>query len=254
MKVVILAGGKGTRLTEETVLKPKPMVEIGGKPILWHIMKIFSFHGLNDFIVCCGYKGYMIKEYFVNYALHTSDISIDLVKNKVELYNNRTEAWKISLIDTGINTETGGRLKRIAKFVKGETFCFTYGDGVSNIDITKLINFHYKQGKLATLTAVRPSGRFGRLDLVDNKIITFKEKPKDGEGWVNGGFFILDSKALDLIKDDQTIWENEPMEKLSKKGQITAFKHHGFWEAMDTIRDKEHLQYLWEQGDAKWLK
>ena len=254
MKVVILAGGKGTRLTEETVLKPKPMVEIGGKPILWHIMKIFSFHGLNDFIVSCGYKGYMIKEYFVNYALHTSDISIDLVKNKVELYNNRTEAWKISLIDTGINTETGGRLKRIAKFVKGETFCFTYGDGVSNIDITKLINFHYKQGKLATLTAVRPSGRFGRLDLVDNKIITFKEKPKDGEGWVNGGFFILDSKALDLIKDDQTIWENEPMQELSKKGQLTAFRHHGFWEAMDTIRDKEHLQYLWEQGDAKWLK
>ena len=254
MKVVILAGGKGTRLTEETVLRPKPMVEIGGKPLLWHIMKIFSYYGLHEFIICCGYKGYVIKEYFINYALHMSDVSVDLSSNKVELHNNKTEPWKISLIDTGLDSQTGGRLKRVAHLVEGGTFCFTYGDGVSDIDISKLIAFHKEEGKLATLAAVRPSGRFGRLGLSNNKVVSFKEKPSGGEGWINGGFFVLESDALNLIDSDDTVWEREPMESLSEKGQLAAYKHAGFWEAMDTIRDKDHLEKLWGQGRAKWLK
>lgn len=254
MKVVILAGGKGTRLTEETVLRPKPMVEIGGKPLLWHIMKIFSQHGFHEFIVCCGYKGYVIKEYFSNYALHMSDVSIDLSSNKVELHNNKTEPWKISLIDTGVESQTGGRLKRIAHLVAGETFCFTYGDGISDIDISELIAFHRKEGKQATLTAVRPSGRFGRLGLSDSRVVSFREKPEGGEGWINGGFFVLESEVLKLIDSDDTVWEREPMDCLAQKGELAAYKHAGFWEAMDTVRDKEHLESLWEQGKAEWLK
>lgn len=254
MKVVILAGGKGTRLAEETVLRPKPMVEIGGKPLLWHIMQIYSRHGLNDFVICCGYKGYVIKEYFANYALHMSDVSIDLSKNKVELHNNKTEPWNISLIDTGIESQTGGRLKRVADHLEDQTFCFTYGDGVSDLNISELVRFHKQEGKLATLTAVRPSGRFGRLGLNDNQVVSFREKPLGGEGWINGGFFVLNSKVFDLIDSDETVWEREPMESLAQDGELAAYRHAGFWEAMDTVRDREHLERLWQQGNAEWLK
>ena len=253
MKVVILAGGKGTRLSEETVLRPKPMVEIGGKPLLWHIMKIFSKHGFNEFIVCCGYKGYMIKEYFANYALHMSDVSVDLARNSVSLHNNRTEPWNISLIDTGEDTQTGGRLKRVADKLGPGPFLFTYGDGVGDVNIGDLVKFHKAAGTLSTLTAVRPSGRFGRLGLSENLVQSFKEKPADGEGWINGGFFVVEEQALCHIENDSTIWEKEPLEYLAASGQLAAFRHNGFWEAMDTIRDKEHLQVLWDQGNARWL-
>jgi glucose-1-phosphate cytidylyltransferase len=254
MKVVILAGGKGTRLAEETLLRPKPMVEIGGKPLIWHIMKIFSFYGLNDFIVCCGYKGYMIKEYFANYSFHTCDITVDLTSQSVKLYNNKAEPWNITLLDTGLNTQTAGRLKRINEHLGNEPFCFTYGDGVSDVDILKLIDFHKKSGKMATLTAVRPSGRFGRLGLDESRVVSFHEKPVGGEGWINGGFFILEKEVLNLIEGDQMIWEREPMQQLAATEQLVAYRHEGFWEAMDTMRDKEHLETLWRDGEAKWLK
>jgi len=253
MKVVILAGGKGTRLTEETILRPKPMVEIGGKPLLWHIMSIFSRYGFNEFVVCCGYKGYMIKEYFANYALHMSDVSIDLERSTVSLHNKKTEPWVISLVDTGEETQTGGRLKRVADKIEGEPFLFTYGDGVGDVNIPELVRFHRDMGKLATLTAVRPSGRFGRLGLADDLVDSFREKPKAGEGWINGGYFILEPEVLSLIEGDSTIWERDPLEKLADQGELAAFRHNGFWEAMDTMRDKEHLQQLWESGCAKWL-
>ena len=254
MKVVILAGGKGSRLAEETTLRPKPMVEIGGRPILWHIMKIYSAYGLNEFIVCCGYKGYLIKEYFCNYSMYMSDVSIDFHRNSIEFINNTSEPWKVTLIDTGESTQTGGRLKRVRSYLEDESFCFTYGDGVSDIDISDLVKFHKAQGKLATLAAVRPSGRFGILGIENDKVSSFKEKFIDGEGWVNGGFYVLEPSIFDYIQGDDTVWEHYPVEELSRGGHLGAYKHYGMWEAMDTIRDKEHLQSLWEQGAFKWLK
>jgi glucose-1-phosphate cytidylyltransferase len=257
MKAVILAGGFGTRISEESGVRPKPMVEIGGKPILWHIMKIYSSHGINDFVICCGYKGYMIKEYFSNYFLHTSDVTFDLEKNEMQVLRKTGEPWRVTLIDTGENVMTGGRIKRVAEYVKDEPFCLTYGDGVSDVDITASIEFHKKSDALVTLTAVRQSGRFGIFTLQgdDNKIGAFAEKPQ-GDGvenaWINGGYFIVDPKALDYIEDDQTVWEKGPMETLAERGQLSAFRHSGFWQAMDTLRDKQVLQALWDKGDAPW--
>lgn len=253
MKAVILAGGLGTRLSEETQLKPKPMVEIGGKPILWHIMKIYSHFGVNEFIVCCGYKGYMIKEYFANYFLHQSDVTFNMDDNSMEIHRQRAEPWKVTLIDTGEDTMTGGRLRRVKEYLKDEeAFCFTYGDGVGNIDIKNSIEFHKNHGKLATLTATFPPGRFGAIDIVNNKVINFKEKPKGDGAMVNGGFFILSPKVLDMLEDDLTIWEEEPLINLAEKGELMAFKHEGFWLPMDTLRDKQKLQELWETGSAPW--
>jgi len=255
MKVVLLAGGMGTRLSEETDIKPKPMVEIGGKPILWHIMKIYSSYGYNDFIVCLGYKGYMIKEWFANYSLHMSDVTIDIQNNKIEVHQNYGEPWKVTLIDTGDNTMTGGRVKRIRDYVENETFMLTYGDGVGDIDINKLLDFHRLSGKKATLTAVQPSGRFGALELDnDSKIIAFQEKPKGDGSWINGGFFVLEADVFNYIDDDKTIWEREPLEGLSEAGKLVAYKHSGFWQPMDTLRDKLHLQDLWDSGSAPWKK
>jgi glucose-1-phosphate cytidylyltransferase len=253
MKAVILAGGLGTRLTEETTMKPKPMVEIGGKPILWHIMKIYSAHGIHDFIICLGYKGYIIKEYFANYFLHTSDVTFDMVNNKMNVHQNHAEPWHVTLVDTGENTMTGGRLKRIQSYLKDEeNFCFTYGDGVGDINITQLINFHQKQGTLATVTAIQPVGRFGALQLNQHKVSSFTEKPQGDGAWINGGFFVLSPKVLDYIEGDDTIWERQPLESLAKEGQISAFLHDGFWYAMDTLRDKIHLENLWQSGKAPW--
>lgn len=257
MKVVILAGGFGTRISEESGIRPKPMVEIGGKPILWHIMKLFSFYGLNEFIICCGYKGYMIKEYFSNYFLHMSDVTFDLRNNEMKVHRKSSEPWKVTLVDTGENTMTGGRIKKIADHINNETFCLTYGDGVSNVNIRELINFHHEQKALATLTAVRQPGRFGAFTLHDNdsKINSFREKPK-GDGidnaWINGGFFIVDPKAINFITDDSTVWEKEPMEILAKNGDLFAYRHEGFWQPMDTLRDKHLLEDLWDNGDAPW--
>lgn len=257
MKVVILAGGFGTRISEESGIRPKPMVEIGGKPILWHIMKLFSFYGLNEFIICCGYKGYMIKEYFSNYFLHMSDVTFDLRNNEMKVHRKSSEPWKVTLVDTGENTMTGGRIKKIADHINNETFCLTYGDGVSNVNIRELINFHHEQKALATLTAVRQPGRFGAFTLHDNdsKISSFREKPK-GDGidnaWINGGFFIVDPKAINFITDDSTVWEKEPMEILAKNGDLFAYRHEGFWQPMDTLRDKHLLEDLWDNGDAPW--
>ena len=257
MKVVILAGGFGTRISEESGIRPKPMVEIGGKPILWHIMKLFSFYGLNEFIICCGYKGYMIKEYFSNYFLHMSDVTFDLRNNEMKVHRKSSEPWKVTLVDTGENTMTGGRIKKIADHISNETFCLTYGDGVSNVNIRELINFHHEQKALATLTAVRQPGRFGAFTLHDNdsKISSFREKPK-GDGidnaWINGGFFIVDPKAINFITDDSTVWEKEPMEILAKNGDLFAYRHEGFWQPMDTLRDKYLLEDLWDNGDAPW--
>ena len=250
MKVVILAGGKGTRLSEETILRPKPMVEIGGKPLLWHIMKIFSKHGFNEFIVCCGYKGYMIKEYFANYALHMSDVSVDLAQNRVSLHNNRTEPWNISLIDTGEDTQTGGRLKRVADKLGPGPFLFTYGDGVGDVNIGDLVKFHKAAGTLSTLTAVRPSGRFGRLGLSGSLVQSFKEKPADGEGWINGGFFVLHPSCLDLVEGDDTRWEDRPLQTLAERGELRAFHHAGFWQPMDTVRERDLLADLRDSGQA----
>ncbi|NOY71289.1 MAG: glucose-1-phosphate cytidylyltransferase [Gammaproteobacteria bacterium] len=253
MKAVILAGGFGTRLSEETDLKPKPMVEIGHKPILWHIMKTYSAHGVNDFIICCGYKGYVIKEYFANYFLHMSDVTFSMKDNKMEVHQNYAEPWTVTLVDTGENSMTGGRLKRVHKYIKDEdAFCFTYGDGVSDVDITKLIEFHRSHGKLSTLTAVRPPGRYGALKITDNMVENFQEKP-DGDGsWINGGFFVLSPKVLDRIENDSSSWEGEPLTKLAKDNQLASFKHEGFWQPMDTLRDKNLLEALWADRKAPW--
>jgi glucose-1-phosphate cytidylyltransferase len=254
MKAVILAGGLGTRISEETNLKPKPMVEIGGKPILWHIMKIYSHYGIYDFIICCGYKGYLIKEYFANYFLHMSDITFDMKHNKMEVHQQNAEPWRVTLVDTGEETMTGGRLKRVAQYLKGEkAFCFTYGDGVSDINITNLIEFHYAHKSQATLTATYLPGRFGALDInEDDSITAFTEKPKGEGGMINGGFFVLSPKVIDLIVNDQTIWEREPLETLAKLNHLKAFQHKGFWHPMDTLRDKNHLEDLWKSGNAPW--
>ena len=251
MKTVILAGGLGTRLAEETNVRPKPMVEIGGKPILWHIMKIYSCFGLNDFIICLGYKGYMIKEYFCNYAMHVSDITIDVAKQRIELLQNHAEPWRITLVDTGETSMTGGRLKRIAQYLDDDDFCMTYGDAVGNVNITELVKFHKKQGTLATLTSTRPPGRFGVFSSEGDRITSFSEKPRV-EGGVNGGFFVLSPKVLDYISGDHTIWEHEPLESLAKQKEISAFQHSGFWRPMDTLRDKNELSELWESGKAPW--
>lgn len=253
MKAVILAGGLGTRLSEETIVKPKPMVEIGGKPILWHIMKQYSHHGINEFIICCGYKGYVIKEYFANYFLHMSDVTFDMEHNKMEVHQRFAEPWKITLVDTGDDTMTGGRLKRVADYVKHEeSFCMTYGDGVGDINITELINFHNAHRRKATLTATIPPGRFGALDIQDDKVHSFREKPQGDGAMINGGFFVLSPKVIDYIADDNTIWERYPLERLAEDGDLAAFQHHGFWQPMDTMRDKIHLEELWQSGKAPW--
>jgi glucose-1-phosphate cytidylyltransferase len=253
MKAVILAGGLGTRISEETHLKPKPMIEIGGKPILWHIMKTYSAHGVHDFVICCGYKGYVIKEYFANYFLHMSDVTFDMEHNAMEVHQRKAEPWRVTLVDTGEETQTGGRLKRVAEYVKGEkAFCFTYGDGVSNIDITREIAFHKHHGKLATVTAVQPPGRYGALQIKDAEVTGFTEKPRGDGGLINGGFFVLSPKCLDLIADDQCSWEAEPMMQLARESQLMAFKHDGFWQPMDTLREKNLLEDLWAAGKAPW--
>ena len=252
MKAVILAGGFGTRISEETHLRPKPMIEIGGKPILWHIMKIYSHYGLNEFIICCGYKGFMVKEYFANYFLHMSDVTFDFKENKMEVHRKNAEHWKVTLVDTGETTQTGGRLKRVRKYLDDQDFCFTYGDGVGDVDIKKLIEFHRNQKTLATVTAVQPTGRFGELDLEKDKIVCFQEKPKADENWVSGGFFVLSPKVIDYIQGDETIWEREPVEKLAGEKQLSAFKHTGFWKPMDTLRDKIALEDLWKSKKAPW--
>jgi glucose-1-phosphate cytidylyltransferase len=252
MKVVILAGGLGTRLSEETVIKPKPMVEIGGNPILWHIMKNYSHYGFNDFIICLVYKGYMIKEYFANYFLHMSDVTIDIKNNKIEIHQNFSEPWKISLIDTGENTMTGGRVKRVRSYIGEEPFMLTYGDGVSDVNILNLLQFHKKQGKTGTLTAIRPVGRFGALELQDTNVTTFLEKPQGEGGYISGGFFVFEPELFDYLKDDTTILERDPLESLATEGQLNAFKHEGFWYPMDTLRDKNHLENVWATGQAPW--
>lgn len=254
MKAIILAGGFGTRISEESGIRPKPMVEIGGKPILWHIMKIFSAHDVNDFIICCGYKGYVIKEYFVNYFLHQSDITIDVKNNKIEVLQNDVEPWKVSMIDTGENTMTGGRLKRVQEYIGHETFLMTYGDGVSDINIDSLLDFHVKQKTLATVTAVQPPGRFGTFTLSEgqSKVTNFREKPKGDGAWVNGGFFVLEPGVMEYINGDDTVWEREPLMRLAKDGQLSAYKHDGIWQPMDTIRDKNLLESMWNSGKAPW--
>ena len=253
MKAVILAGGLGTRLSEETVSKPKPMVEIGGKPILWHIMKTYSHYGINDFIICCGYKGYVIKEYFANYFLHQSDVTFNMKNNKMTVHEDRAEPWTVTLIDTGDNSMTGGRLKRVLPYIKDEkAFCFTYGDGVADINITELINFHKSHGKLATLTAAFPPGRFGALNIVDNQVKKFEEKPKGDGALINAGFFVLSTKVIERIEGDSTIWEQEPLKGLAHDGQLMSFKHSDFWQPMDTLRDKKYLEKLWKAGNAPW--
>jgi glucose-1-phosphate cytidylyltransferase len=252
MKVVILAGGQGTRISEESYAKPKPMVEIGGKPILWHIMKIYSHYGHNDFIVCCGYKGFMIKEYFANYFLHMSDVTINMKTNNVKVHQNSAEPWTITLVDTGEMTMTGGRLKRVKDYVGNEDFCFTYGDGVGDVNITNLIVHHNNQKTLATLTATQPPGRFGALNISENRVRGFHEKPQGDGKWINGGFFVLNPRVIDLIDGDNTTWEQEPMAKLAHDGQLAAYFHQGFWQPMDTLRDKNHLEDLWQKNRAPW--
>lgn len=252
MKAVILAGGLGTRISEETHLKPKPMVEIGGKPMLWHVMKIYSAHGINDFIICAGYKGYVIKEYFKNYFLHMSDVTFDMSANSMEVHQRRSEPWRVTIVDTGEATMTGGRLKRVARYIGNETFCFTYGDGAGNVDITKLIAFHKREGCRATLTGVQPPGRYGALDIKDDRVAHFQEKPEGDGSWINGGFFVLEPSVIDLIDDDKTIWERKPLEKLAAERQLGVFKHRGFWQPMDTLHDKMHLEDLWASGTAPW--
>ena len=251
MKLVILAGGLGTRLSEETVYKPKPMVEIGGKPILWHIMKIYLSHGINDVVICLGYKGYLIKEFFHNYALHMSDVTIDMSERRVTYHENNSEPWRVTLVDTGEDTMTGGRLKRIAPYIDNEDFCMTYGDGVGDVDISGLIDFHRREGTPATVTATRPPGRFGILTLEQDRVKSFQEKP-EGEGWINGGFFVLSPKVLDEIDDDATMWEKEPLRSLASKGDLSVFCHNGFWCPMDNVRDRNYLEDLWSEGRAPW--
>jgi len=252
MKAVILAGGLGTRLSEETVLRPKPMVHIGNHPILWHILKIYSAHGIQDFIICAGYRGYIIKEYFANYFLHQSDVTFDMRDNRMEVHQKRTEPWRVTIVDTGDDSMTGGRLKRVAPYLGDGPFCMTYGDGVGDVDITASIAFHRAHGRLATLTAVQPSGRFGALNLDGEKVAAFQEKPQGDGAWINGGFFVLDPRVVDYVAGDATIWEREPMERLAAEGQMRAFKHEGFWQPMDTLRDKQKLEELWERGQAPW--
>jgi len=254
MKVVIFAGGLGTRISEETHIRPKPMIEIGGKPILWHILKTYSHYGINDFIICCGYKGYIIKEYFANYFLHMSDITFNMSDNRMEVHQQSAEPWRVTLVDTGDDTMTGGRLKRVAPYLQDEeAFCLTYGDGLSDVNITKLIEFHRAHGLQATLTATYPPGRFGALDIhTDQRVLSFKEKPKGDGGLINGGFFVLSPKVIDLIAHDQIIWEREPLETLAKANQLKAYSHPGFWQPMDTLRDKNYLEDLWQSGKAPW--
>lgn len=255
MKVVILAGGLGTRLSEETSLKPKPMVEIGGMPILWHIMKIYSTYGFHDFVICLGYKGYVIKEYFANYFLHKSDVTINLQDNSIEIHDTQVEPWRITLVDTGLNSMTGGRIKRIQPHVNNETFMITYGDGVADIALDKLVAYHRQVGKLCTVTSVQPSGRFGALNLdANNKVVSFMEKPKGDGARINGGFFVCEPGIFDYISDDATIWEKQPMEKIAEDGEMIAYNHDGFWRPMDTLRDKVELEEAWNKGEAKWKK
>ncbi|QNI75160.1 glucose-1-phosphate cytidylyltransferase [Synechococcus sp. MVIR-18-1] len=253
MKAVILAGGLGTRISEETSIKPKPMVEIGGRPILWHILKIFSSYGINEFIICCGYKGYVIKEYFANYFLHMSDVTIDMRVNSMKVHHRKAEPWEVTLVDTGDQSMTGGRLKRVRDYVLGETFCFTYGDGVADVDITSLVTFHKSQHRQATVTAVQPPGRFGVLQIeANNSVSGFQEKPVGEGGWINGGFFVLEPEVINLIEGDSTVWEKEPLRHLAEAGQLSAYHHNGFWQPMDTLRDKNYLEHLWAQSNAPW--
>ncbi|ODU50285.1 MAG: glucose-1-phosphate cytidylyltransferase [Thiobacillus sp. SCN 63-374] len=252
MKAVILAGGLGTRLSEETGVRPKPMVEVGGKPILWHIMKLYSHYGIDEFIVCLGYKGYMIKEYFANYFLHMSNITFDMSRNEMQVHQNNAEPWRVTLVDTGDMTQTGGRLRRVRDYLGEDDFCMTYGDGVGDVEIDRLMEFHRAHGGLATVTATQPPGRFGALDLDGNTVLSFCEKPHGDGGWINGGFFVLSPKVIDYINDDAVLWEREPLERLAGEGQLQAYFHHGFWQPMDTLRDKQHLESLWQEGKAPW--
>ncbi len=248
MKAVILAGGLGTRISEESHLKPKPMIEIGGKPILWHILKLYSYYGINDFVICLGYKGYIIKEYFANYFLHMSDVTFDMASNRMEVHQQNAEPWRVTIVDTGDATMTGGRLKRVKEYIGGETFCFTYGDGVSDIDIDKTIAFHRRHGKIATVTAIQPPGRYGALNIDHEAVRSFQEKPAGDGSWINGGYFVLEPEALDYIEGDQTSWELQPLQRLATEGQLMAYEHRGFWQAMDTLRDKNHLEELWDSN------
>jgi glucose-1-phosphate cytidylyltransferase len=252
MKAVILAGGLGTRISEETETKPKPMIEIGAKPLLWHIMKIYSAQGIDEFVVCLGYRGYVIKEYFANYYLHMGDVTFDMKDNRMEVHQSGAEPWKVTLIDTGAATMTGGRLKRVLPYVDGDEFCFTYGDGVADVDMRALIDFHRASGRLATVTAVQPSGRFGALDIEGEAIRRYEEKPRGDGGWINGGFFVLSPEVERYIDDDSSVWEQEPLQRLAEEDQLAAFRHEGFWHAVDTVRDKRHLQELWDSGNPPW--
>lgn len=253
MKAVILAGGLGTRISEETHLKPKPMVEIGGKPILWHILKIYSAHGINEFVICCGYKGYLIKEYFANYFLHMSDVTFDMKFNSMEVHHKKAEPWKVTLVDTGETTMTGGRLRRVREYLDNESFCFTYGDGVADVDVTTLIAHHRSLGRFGTVAAVQPPGRFGSLQIgSDDDVLGFQEKPQGDGNWINGGFFVLEPDVIDRIEGDATVWEQEPLRGLATEGQLTAYHHHGFWQPMDTLRDRHLLEELWTSGKAPW--
>lgn len=254
MKAVIFAGGFGTRLSEETSVRPKPMVEIGGRPILWHIMKTYSMHGIDEFVICCGYKGYVIKEYFANYFLHMSDVTFDMAENRMTVHERSAEPWKVTLVDTGLNTMTGGRLRRVREYIGNETFCLTYGDGVSNVNVTELLEFHRNKGGLATMTTVQPPGRFGAISLQKDEttIHSFQEKPEGDGAWVNGGYFVLEPEVIDYVAGDKTVWEQEPLEKLAQMGQLSAYKHKGFWQPMDTLRDKSYLEEMWNAGQAPW--
>lgn len=252
MKAVILAGGLGTRISEESHLRPKPMIEIGGRPMLWHILKIYSAYGINEFVICCGYRGYMIKEYFANYFLHMSDVTIDLVRNSMEVHHRHAEPWLITLVDTGLETMTGGRLRRVREYLNSESFCLTYGDGVSNVDIGALIAFHKRAQTLVTVTGIQPSGRYGALDVEQGRVLAFREKPKGDGAWASGGFFVIEPSVVDYIEGDPTVLEREPLERIAAEGQLSMFKHHGFWAAMDTLRDKVFLEDLWASGQAPW--
>lgn len=253
MKAILLAGGLGTRISEESHLKPKPMIDIGGKPIVWHILKIYSYHGINDFLICLGYKGYLIKEYFANYFLHTSDVTFDMRSNQMHVHERHAEPWRVTLVDTGEHTMTGGRLRRVRDYLQAdETFCFTYGDGVADVDIPALLEFHRSQGRLATVTAVQPPGRYGALAVAEDRVLGFQEKPQGDGGWINGGFFVLSPQVIDYIAGDATTWEREPLERLAREGQLAAYCHRGFWQPMDTLRDKVYLEELWASGRAPW--
>jgi glucose-1-phosphate cytidylyltransferase len=254
VKVVILAGGLGTRISEETELRPKPMIEIGERPLLWHVMKIYSASGIDEFVICLGYRGYMVKEYFANYTLHMSDVTIDMEAGQTEVHGTSAEPWRVTLVDTGQDTMTGGRIKRVAPYLGGETFCVTYGDGVADIDIRALVDFHEAHGKLVTVTAVQPPGRFGAMRVEGDEVVGFQEKPQGDNSWINGGFFVVSPEAVDYLEGDETVWERAPLERLSADRQLQAYRHLGFWHAMDTLRDKNYLQALWESGEAPWLE